>query len=44
MELKIITGWKMLNDKRIKEAKSNVKQYLEEGLLKKQKNETGKQM
>lgn len=34
----------MLNDKRIKEAESNVKQYLAEELLKKQKNETAKQM
>ena len=34
----------MLSDKRIKEAESNVKQYLAEGLLKKQENETAKQM
>lgn len=34
----------MLSEKRIKEAKSNVKQYLEEDLLKKQKNETAKEM
>lgn len=34
----------MLNDKRLKEAESNVKQYLAEGLIKKQKNETAKQM
>jgi len=34
----------MLNEKRINEAKSNVKQYLKEGLLKKQENETAKQM
>src|SRR3989344_5660541 len=34
----------MLSDKRIKEAESNVKQYLAEGLLKKQTNETAKDM
>lgn len=34
----------MLSDKRIKEAELNIKQYLAEGLLKKQKNETAKQM
>ncbi len=34
----------MLDKKRIKEAESNVNNYLEEGLLKKQKNETAKQM
>ena len=34
----------MLSEKRVKEAESNVKQYLIEGLLKKQKNETAKQM
>lgn len=34
----------MLSDERIKEAESNVKQYLTEGLLKKQKNETAKKM
>ncbi len=34
----------MLDEKRIKEAEANVKQYLEEGLLKKQKNETAKEM
>lgn len=34
----------MLDKKRIKEAESNVKQYLEEGLLKKTKNETAKKM
>lgn len=34
----------MLNEKRIKEAESNVKGYLAEGLLKQQKNETAKQM
>lgn len=34
----------MLSEKRVKEAESNVKQYLVEGLLKKQKNETAKQM
>ena len=34
----------MLSEKRIKEAESNVKQYLAEGLLKKQKNETAKEM
>jgi hypothetical protein len=34
----------MLDGKRLKEAESNVKQYLAEGLIKKQKNETAKQM
>jgi len=34
----------MLSDKRIKEAESNVKQYLADGLLKKQTNETAKGM
>ena len=34
----------MLSDKRIKEDESNVKQYLREGLLRKQKNEIAKQM
>ncbi len=34
----------MLNEKRIKEAESNIKQYLDEGLIKKQKNETAKEM
>ncbi len=34
----------MLDEKRIKEAESNVRQYLAEGLLKKQENETAKQM
>lgn len=34
----------MLSDKRIKEAESNVKQYLAEGLLRKQMNETAKEM
>ena len=34
----------MLSDKRIKEAESNVKQYLADGLLKKQTNETAKEM
>ena len=34
----------MLSDQRVKKAESNVKQYLAEGLLKKQKNETAKQM
>ena len=34
----------MLSDKRIGEAESNVKQYLAEGLLKKQTNETAKEM
>jgi len=34
----------MLSDKRIKEAESNVKQYLVEGLLKKQTNETAREM
>ena len=33
----------MLSDKRIKEAESNVKQYLADGLLKKQTNETAKE-
>lgn len=34
----------MLDDKRIKEAESNVKQYTEDSMLKKLKNETAKQM
>ena len=34
----------MLSDKRIKEAESNVRQYLTEGLLKKQTNKTAKEM
>ncbi len=34
----------MLSEKRIKEAESNVKNYLEEGLLKKQNNKTAKEM
>jgi|SRR3989344_5267639 len=34
----------MLDKERVKEAESNVRQYLEEGLLKKQKNETAKSM
>ena len=34
----------MLNEKRIKEAESNVKSYLSEGLLKKQTNQTAKKM
>lgn len=34
----------MLDEKRIKEAESNIKQFLTEGLLKKQKNETARQM
>ena len=34
----------MLDEKRIKEAESNVKRYLEENLIKKQKNETAKSM
>src|SRR3989338_3155309 len=34
----------MLSDKRIKEAESNVKRYLADGLLKKQTNETAKEM
>jgi len=34
----------MLSDKRIEEAESNVRQYLAEGLLKKQRNETAKEM
>lgn len=34
----------MLSDKRIKEAENNVKRYLEEGLLKKQHNETAQAM
>ena len=34
----------MLDEKRIKEAESNVKQYLDEGLIKKEKNDTAKQM
>src|SRR3989344_5656791 len=34
----------MLSDKRIKEAESNVKKYLTDGILKKQMNETAKEM
>ena len=34
----------MLDKERVKEAESNLRQYLEEGLLKKQKNETAKSM
>ena len=34
----------MLDNERIKEAESNVRRYLEEDLIKKQKNETAKQM
>lgn len=34
----------MLDEKRIKEAESNVRQYLDEGLLKKATNETAKKM
>lgn len=34
----------MLDEKRIKEAESNVKRYIEDGLLKKQRNETAKSM
>ena len=34
----------MLDEKRIKEAESNIRKYLNEGLLKKQTNETAKQM
>lgn len=34
----------MLDKKRIKEAESNIKGYLEEGLIKKQSNETARQM
>ena len=34
----------MLSDRRIKEAESNVRQYLADGLLKKQVNETAKEM
>jgi uncharacterized protein (UPF0332 family) len=34
----------MLDEKRIKEAESNVRRYFEEGLLKKQSNETAKLM
>ncbi|HLC80543.1 MAG TPA: hypothetical protein VJG31_02115 [Candidatus Nanoarchaeia archaeon] len=34
----------MLDEKRVKEAESNVRQYLQEGLLKKQANETAKMM
>ena len=44
MELKRIIRSKMLDDRRIKEAESNVKQYLRDGLLKKQTNETAKAM
>ena len=34
----------MLDEKRIKEAESNIKKYLDEGLLTKNKNETAKLM
>lgn len=34
----------MLDDKRVLEAESNVRQYLEESMLKKLKNETAKVM
>ena len=34
----------MLSDKRVKEAEANVKQYLAEGLLKKETNSTAKEM
>ena len=34
----------MLSDRRIKEAEYNIRQYLADGLLKKLKNETAKQM
>ena len=34
----------MLDEKRIKEAESNVREYLKDGLLKKQSNETAKMM
>ncbi|OGJ19836.1 hypothetical protein A3K73_03650 [Candidatus Pacearchaeota archaeon RBG_13_36_9] len=34
----------MLDEKRIKEAESNVRQYLAEGLIKKQENRTAKEM
>ena len=34
----------MLDEKRIKEAESNVRQYLQDGLLKKQTNETARVM
>ena len=34
----------MLDEKRIKEAESNVRQYLQDNLLKKQMNETAKVM
>lgn len=34
----------MLSDKRVKETESNVKKYLADGLLKKQTNETAKEM
>lgn len=34
----------MLSDERIKEAESNARRYLAEGLLKKQSNETAKEM
>ena len=34
----------MLDQQRIKEAESNVKQYLQDGLLKKQTNNTAKMM
>lgn len=34
----------MLNNERIRQAESNVKQYLNEGLLKKTRNDTAKQM
>ena len=44
MVLKIFTDLNMLNEKKIKEAQSNVKNYLEEGLIKKATNETAKKM
>ena len=34
----------MLDEKRIKEAELNTKQYLQEGLIKRQKNDTAKIM
>ncbi len=44
MVLKPFTTSKMLNHKHIQEAETSVKRYLEEGLLKKEKNETAQTM
>ena len=43
MELRHITD-KMLDDKRIKEAESNIRQYLQDYMLKKQANKTAQEM